>query len=94
MLGRTEMAKEIRPEETTEETLVRAESARSVLESELFVESVLTVRENIIKRWEVAETTQKREEAHSLLWSLREVLKQLKIVMERGEILEVQAEES
>ena len=64
----------------------RGRSAREVLESDVFRESVLAVEADIVIQWREGKTPQAREEAHAHLKALDAVVRKLRVTMERGEL--------
>jgi len=58
--------------------------ARTVLEDEIFQETVLDIEKNLIEQWRSAKSVEAREQAHAELLALGRVLHKLRTVMDRA----------
>ena len=68
------------------------ETAHRLLNDDAFTAAILAVRENAIEAWELAETVEKREQAHSRVSALGAILEQLHVQMDNADIEKDRAE--
>lgn len=65
--------------------LRHAGAAKRILDDPEFQAAVTTVEENYIEGWKSSKTAGERESAHARYTALRDVVKQLRLVFDRGE---------
>ena len=77
---------------TDQQVLERAQQAKRILDDDLFKETILGAEEAIVARWRMALVPEEREDCHFELRGLQRVVRNIRSILEDGEILKTQLE--